>query len=53
MFFYWLFVLLIFSYGIYELYISKIELAYTDEASEHLLRINNLDDLKRLSPEWH
>ncbi len=39
-------VLLIFSYGIYELYISKIELAYTDEASEHLLRINNLDDLK-------
>jgi len=39
-------VLLIFSYGIYELYISKIDLAYTDEASEHLLRINNLDDLK-------
>jgi len=39
-------VLLIFSYGIYELYISKIDHAYTDEASEHLLRINNLDDLK-------
>ncbi len=39
-------VLLIFSYGIYELYISKIDMAYTDEASEHLLRINNLDDLK-------
>ncbi|MDX8392323.1 MAG: YqhA family protein [Mariprofundaceae bacterium] len=39
-------VLLIFSYGIYELYISKIDRAYKDDAANHLLRINNLDDLK-------
>lgn len=39
-------VLLIFSYGIYELYISKIDRAYEDESAQHLLRINSLDDLK-------
>lgn len=39
-------VLLIFSYGIYELYISRIDQAYEDESAQHLLKINNLDDLK-------
>ena len=41
-------VLLIFGLGLYELYISKIDHAYEqdDEASDHLLSINSLDDLK-------
>ncbi len=39
-------VLLIFSYGIYELYISRIAQAYGTNTAKHLLRINNLDDLK-------
>ncbi|MFQ5518608.1 MAG: YqhA family protein [Mariprofundus sp.] len=41
-------VLLIFGLGLYELYISKIDHAYedNDEAAEHLLSIDSLDDLK-------
>lgn len=39
-------VLLIFAFGLYELYISKIDRAYGDEAAKHMLSINNLDDLK-------
>ena len=39
-------VLLIFSYGIYELYVSKIVRAYGTNTAKHLLSINNLDDLK-------
>jgi len=41
-------VLLIFGLGLYELYISKIDHAYEDgnDASNHLLSIHNLDDLK-------
>lgn len=42
-------VLMIFGLGLYELYISKIDHAYEDdesEASDHLLSIRNLDDLK-------
>ncbi|MDX8392324.1 MAG: YqhA family protein [Mariprofundaceae bacterium] len=39
-------VLLIFSYGIFELYISKIIQAYGSNTARHLLRINSLDDLK-------
>lgn len=41
-------VLLIFGLGLYELYISKIHHAYDaeDDASEHLLSIDSLDDLK-------
>ncbi|MDX8398592.1 MAG: YqhA family protein [Mariprofundaceae bacterium] len=39
-------VLLIFSFGLYELYISKIDSAYDGEAAKHMLSINSLDDLK-------
>ena len=39
-------VLLIFAFGLYELYISKIDSAYGEEASQHMLSINSLDDLK-------
>jgi len=41
-------VLLIFGLGLYELYISKIHHAYEDgnDASDHLLSIDSLDDLK-------
>jgi len=41
-------VLLIFGLGLYELYISKIHHAYDgeDDASDHLLSIDSLDDLK-------
>lgn len=39
-------VLLIFAYGIYELYISRIEAAQGDEAEAHFLRIESLDALK-------
>lgn len=39
-------VLLIFAFGLYELYISKIDSAYEEEASSHMLAIDSLDDLK-------
>ncbi len=39
-------VLLIFSLGLYELFISKIELAENSETSSNVLLIRNLDDLK-------
>jgi uncharacterized membrane protein YqhA len=39
-------VLLIFSFGIYELFISKIDIARNSEAFHTLLEITNLDDLK-------
>ncbi len=39
-------VLLIFSYGIFELYVSKIFQAYDSSTAQHLLKINSLDDLK-------
>jgi len=39
-------VLLIFAYGIYELYISRMDDAENHESAEHLLQIKNLDDLK-------
>ncbi len=39
-------VLMIFAFGIYELYVSKIDNAYTNEAAEHMLAIGSLDDLK-------
>ncbi|MES0372530.1 MAG: YqhA family protein [Mariprofundaceae bacterium] len=39
-------VLLIFAFGLYELYISKIDSAYEEEASAHMLAIDSLDDLK-------
>ncbi len=39
-------VLLIFSFGIYELFISKIDIARDSEAFHTLLEITNLDDLK-------
>ena len=41
-------VLMIFGLGIYELYISKIDHAYQehDSSAEHMLSVNNLDDLK-------
>lgn len=39
-------VLLIFAYGTYELYISRMDGPEEDEAAEHLLRIKDLDDLK-------
>jgi len=43
-------VLLIFGLGLYELFISKIDIAETNENSSNILMINNLDDLKdRLS----
>ncbi|ENN96807.1 hypothetical protein J422_00120 [Methanocaldococcus villosus KIN24-T80] len=39
-------VLLIFSFGIYELFISKIDIAECSEIGNKILVINNLDDLK-------
>jgi uncharacterized protein (TIGR00645 family) len=39
-------VLLIFSFGIYELFISKIDIARFSESYETLLEIHTLDDLK-------
>jgi uncharacterized membrane protein YqhA len=39
-------VLLIFSFGIYELSISKIDIARSSESYHTLLEISNLDDLK-------
>ncbi len=39
-------VLLIFAYGIYELYIGRMDDAEDHESAEHLLQIENLDDLK-------
>jgi uncharacterized membrane protein YqhA len=39
-------VLLIFSFGIYELFISKIDIARSSEAYPTLLEISTLDDLK-------
>jgi uncharacterized membrane protein YqhA len=39
-------VLLIFSFGIYELFISKIDIARSSEAYSTLLEISTLDDLK-------
>lgn len=39
-------VLLIFSFGIYELAISKIDIARSSESYHTLLEISNLDDLK-------
>ncbi|TLS67505.1 YqhA family protein [Mariprofundus erugo] len=40
-------VLLIFSYGIYELYVSRIDRAYSKgSAFKHMLSISSLDDLK-------
>jgi len=39
-------VMLIFSLGLYELFISKIDAAENAEASSKILKINSLDDLK-------
>lgn len=39
-------VLLIFAFGLYELFISKIDAAAGSESSSNVLLINNLDDLK-------
>ena len=39
-------VLIIFSLGLYELFISKIDQAENDERSSKILAIHNLDDLK-------
>ncbi len=39
-------VMLIFSLGLYELFISKIDMAEDDENSSKVLFISNLDDLK-------
>jgi len=39
-------VLLIFALGLYELFISKIDLANESETQSNVLVINNLDDLK-------
>jgi len=39
-------VLLIFSLGLYELFISRIDIAQKDENANNILMINNLDDLK-------
>ncbi|MDX8378050.1 MAG: YqhA family protein [Mariprofundales bacterium] len=39
-------VLLIFALGLYELFISKLELAHAEEESQNILIINSLDDLK-------
>jgi len=40
-------VLLIFGMGLYELFISKIELALQSESASKILLINSLDDLKQ------
>jgi uncharacterized membrane protein YqhA len=39
-------VMLIFSLGLYELFISKIDMAVESESSSNVLLIRNLDDLK-------
>lgn len=39
-------VLLIFSLGMYELFISKIDIAQGEKAASQILMIKNLDDLK-------
>jgi len=39
-------VLLIFAMGMYELFISKIDIAHMDEGASNILMINSLDDLK-------
>jgi len=39
-------VLLIFAMGLYELFISKIDIAHQDEGASNILMINSLDDLK-------
>jgi len=39
-------VLLIFGLGLYELFISKIDIAHEDEKVNNILMINSLDDLK-------
>ncbi|VAX19506.1 hypothetical protein MNBD_NITROSPINAE01-160 [hydrothermal vent metagenome] len=39
-------VLLIFAFGLYELFISKLDIAEEDEGSSRLLVIKDLDDLK-------
>ena len=38
--------MLIFSYGLYELFISKIDDALTSETSKNVLLIKSFDDLK-------
>ena len=42
-------VLLIFALGLYELFISKLEIAKGSETSNNVLLIDSLDDLKSLS----
>lgn len=39
-------VLLIFALGLYELFISKIDIAHGDDNASNILMINSLDDLK-------
>ncbi|OIQ01844.1 MAG: hypothetical protein COS82_02780 [Zetaproteobacteria bacterium CG06_land_8_20_14_3_00_59_53] len=39
-------VLLIFALGLYELFISKIDIAHADDNASNILMINSLDDLK-------
>ena len=39
-------ILLIFAFGLYELFISKIDVAHQGEGASNVLIINNLDDLK-------
>lgn len=39
-------VLLIFAMGLYELFISKLDIAHVDEDTGNILMINSLDDLK-------
>jgi len=39
-------VMLIFGLGLYELFISKIDIAHRDEKANNILMINSLDDLK-------
>jgi len=39
-------VMLIFGLGLYELFISKIDIAHDDENSSNILMIDSLDDLK-------
>ncbi|MBL4774495.1 MAG: YqhA family protein [Mariprofundus sp.] len=39
-------VLLIFGFGIYELHIKKLDIAYDDPATGKLLQVESLDDLK-------
>ena len=39
-------VLLIFAMGLYELFISKIDIAHAEDNANNILMINSLDDLK-------